>query len=170
MSNEGNRIKNRLLGMPHGTASNRLRKMLLWQMIQEARRNYCFRCNTRIDSIDDLSIEHKKPWQSAPDPKARFFDLTNIAFSHLRCNIGAGNGGGKASRMKEHCPKGHPYDAENTIIDTRGHRRCRECANRHGRDAKKRHPESNRRAVAVWKKRNQEKNNTYERERYRKNK
>lgn len=28
---------------------------------------------------------------------------------------------------KTHCPSGHPYDADNTIINSAGHRRCRAC-------------------------------------------
>lgn len=30
---------------------------------------------------------------------------------------------------KTHCPQGHPYDADNTRIDKRGLRHCRECRN-----------------------------------------
>lgn len=45
--------------------------------------------------------------------------------------------------VKTHCPKGHPYNAENTILRDRKHglqRSCRECANEHLRsyNAKKR--------------------------------
>lgn len=32
-----------------------------------------------------------------------------------------------ASSARTHCPKNHPYDAENTIITKRGWRVCREC-------------------------------------------
>lgn len=28
---------------------------------------------------------------------------------------------------KTHCPKGHEYTSENTYLDYRGHRRCKEC-------------------------------------------
>ena len=38
--------------------------------------------------------------------------------------------GGKASksrRQRTHCPNGHPYTEENTYINRRGHRKCREC-------------------------------------------
>lgn len=83
-------VKDKLLGMPHGTANNRLRKMLLWQLVVETGRDSCFQCGQKIEDVDDLSIEHKQSWQGARDPKAAFFDLENIAFSHLRCNIGAG--------------------------------------------------------------------------------
>lgn len=39
--------------------------------------------------MDELSIEHKTPWLDSEDPKALFFDLNNIAFSHLSCNVSA---------------------------------------------------------------------------------
>lgn len=41
---------------------------------------------------------------------------------------------------RSHCRKGHPYDAANTWIDPRHHRRCRECSRQRGRKryAKKR--------------------------------
>ena len=32
-----------------------------------------------------------------------------------------------AARARTHCPKGHPYDEENTLIGKDGKRRCRAC-------------------------------------------
>jgi hypothetical protein len=29
-----------------------------------------------------------------------------------------------------HCPAGHPYDAANTYVNPRGHRKCRTCLQR----------------------------------------
>lgn len=34
-------------------------------------------------------IEHKIPWLDSDKPKELFFDLENIGFSHLSCNIKA---------------------------------------------------------------------------------
>jgi hypothetical protein len=84
-----------LLSMPFGTAANRLRKALMFRMMQRLEEDTCFRCGNRIETETDLSIEHKEPWQSASDPSVSFFDLGNIAFSHLRCNSGAGGGSNK---------------------------------------------------------------------------
>ena len=123
MSDEGNRIKNRLLGMPHGTASNRLRKTILYSMLYgKVYDRHCFHCGREIEHVDEMSIEHKQPWQSANDPKAVFFDLENIAFSHLRCNT-MHNGSSK----KTECPHGHPYTDENTHRSSDGDRHCRPC-------------------------------------------
>lgn len=70
--------------MPHGTASNRLRKSIMFKYVVMAGENFCFKCGAEIESVDDLSIEHKEPWEGV-SPEL-FFDLDNIAFSHLRCN------------------------------------------------------------------------------------
>ena len=34
---------------------------------------------------------------------------------------------GTFKRSRTHCPNGHPYSTENTALNSRGHRRCREC-------------------------------------------
>jgi hypothetical protein len=34
---------------------------------------------------------------------------------------------GEHQRSKTHCPFGHPYDTDNTLVTRKGHRRCREC-------------------------------------------
>ena len=86
---KSNEVKDRLLGMPHGTASNRLRKMVLFSLLQKFNLNVCFRCNRLIETEQYLSLEHKTSWQSAPDPVAVFFSVENIVYSHLSCNSGA---------------------------------------------------------------------------------
>jgi len=84
-----NKGKAELLGMPFGTASSKLRKMLLFTLVEELGRLQCYRCGENIDSIEEFSIEHKKAWAQAENPIESFFDLNNIAFSHLCCNSGA---------------------------------------------------------------------------------
>lgn len=78
------------LGMPFGTACNRLRKLVLFKLLCELNKNICFQCEATIESADQLSIEHKQPWMDTPSPQELFWDLDNIAFSHLNCNVGAG--------------------------------------------------------------------------------
>jgi 5-methylcytosine-specific restriction endonuclease McrA len=72
------------LGMPHGTANNKLKKQLLFKYVVMARDNICFKCGETIDSVDELSIEHKEPWEGRDT--SLFWDLNNITFSHLVCN------------------------------------------------------------------------------------
>lgn len=38
-----------------------------------------------------------------------------------------------ANQEKTHCPKGHPYDEENTYLHPRGYRACRACQREHKR-------------------------------------
>lgn len=72
------------LGMPIGTASNRLKKMVLLKLLRELKRDSCLRCSGIIESAKDLAIDHKRPWL---DVSAHlFWDLSNIGFSHSRCN------------------------------------------------------------------------------------
>jgi hypothetical protein len=55
------KTKETLLGEPLGTANHRLRKSILFDLIQKLELDYCYRCRDRIDDIAHLSIEHKKP-------------------------------------------------------------------------------------------------------------
>ena len=96
-----NNKKDRLLKMSHGKAVNQLRKMVLFKCIKKLGEDICFRCGEKIESINDLSIEHKLPWQSSDDPIETFFDLENIAFSHLNCNISASDKTGKRNKIGE---------------------------------------------------------------------
>jgi hypothetical protein len=110
---KGNKVKAAALGMSHGTAANRLRKMILFSLVCRLSLNMCYQCGGEILSVNDLSIEHKEPWLRADDPSQSFFNLDNIAFSHLSCNSGA------AFSAKK---KYHTEDA----VRENCNRRCRE--------------------------------------------
>ena len=84
-----NKKKNVQLKMSYGKANNNLRKAIMFQMIQKAGLDICFQCGKKIETINELSIEHKIPWLDSDDPVKLYFDLDNIAFSHLKCNAGA---------------------------------------------------------------------------------
>jgi hypothetical protein len=75
-----------LLGEPFSTACTKLRKIILFNLLIKYHENICFRCNKIIENIEDLSIEHKESWINSTNPKEKFYDLKNIAFSHLHCN------------------------------------------------------------------------------------
>lgn len=98
-----NSSKDRTLGMPHGTANGRLRKNILFHLLKKHNENVCVRCGRLIDVVEDLSIEHIKPWEGVSADL--FWDLSNIAFSHLKCNIGAVRTG-VAPPNKIVCPAG----------------------------------------------------------------
>jgi HNH endonuclease len=90
--------KSAFLGMPHGTANNRLRKMILFHLLQKHGENICFNCSEKIETVDELSIEHKQPWEGIS--LELFWSLDNIAFSHLRCNLPHHYRSGGARRRK----------------------------------------------------------------------
>jgi hypothetical protein len=90
---DNNDKKSKQLGMPIGTATHRLRKLIMFDLLKKFRLNFCFQCSEEIISVDDLSIEHKTPWLDSDNPLELFYSLDNIAFSHSHCNI-------KAARRK----------------------------------------------------------------------
>ena len=88
--NNANKKKKEQLGMPYGTACGRLRKLLMFQMAQHLEMDICYRCGNKIETARDLSVEHKIAWLDSDDPVGLFFNMDNIAFSHLSCNASTG--------------------------------------------------------------------------------
>ena len=72
------------LGMSYSTARYRLRNELLFCALKKLGENVCYRCGKPLESTNDIAIDHKKPWLDI-DPDL-FWDLDNIAFSHIVCN------------------------------------------------------------------------------------
>lgn len=70
--------------MTYGKAKHRLMRMLLFQLAQKAQWTQCFVCKQEIQSVDELTVEHKKPWLDVSSEL--FWDLNNVAFSHASCN------------------------------------------------------------------------------------
>jgi len=119
---EKSRAKNlaSFLGMSHGAANNRLRKSLLFKYVKLAGEDVCFRCNKQINSLEEFSIEHKLPWENKE--ASLFWDLDNIAFSHLTCNCGAAFKPGKMIPVDgeswcTNCKKFHPVDEFSKATD-----------------------------------------------------
>ena len=82
-----NQRKQEQLGMPLGTASARLRKLVMFRLAQKLGEDVCYRCKGKIETAEAFSIEHKEPWFNG-DARL-FWDLDNVAFSHLSCNVGS---------------------------------------------------------------------------------
>lgn len=98
MSQFSNKKKSEQLGLPFGTASHRLKKEILFDLVKKCGLQTCFKCKEEIKNSADLTIEHKVPWLNV-DPDL-FWDLNNIAFSHSKCNIPhRQNGGGYSKRV-----------------------------------------------------------------------
>lgn len=87
------------LGMGYGTAMNRLRKNVLFRLVQDLGRDDCFKCGLKIATALELSLEHKIPWNGDAE---LFWDLDNIAFSHRACNRPL-NPGGRGKKRTRGC-------------------------------------------------------------------
>jgi len=88
------------LGMSPGAAAHRLRKIILFNFLKRLGEDSCFVCKRRIETIDSLSIEHKLPWENRS--AELFWDLNNIAFSHLGCNRQHKSSSGNPQTLAEH--------------------------------------------------------------------
>lgn len=82
--------KSSQLGINFSTASNRLRRNVMFHLLCKTGENTCHRCGKKIEIVDDLSIDHKQDWMYAKNAKELFYDIDNIAYSHKRCNTIAG--------------------------------------------------------------------------------
>ncbi len=83
------------LGMNPSTAQNRLVKDILFDFVVRMGEDKCFRCGSVV-SRDDFSIEHKTAWLDSDEPQKLFFDLDNIAYSHMKCNFAAARKPGRS--------------------------------------------------------------------------
>ena len=91
MSNEKlNKKRDIQLGMDHGKARNILSRSIMFDFSKRLGLDVCFQCGKKIETLRELSIEHKTAWLDSDNPPKLYFDLNNIAFSHLSCNSAAG--------------------------------------------------------------------------------
>lgn len=125
------------LGMSHGTASYRLARLLLFKYVQLASADMCFRCDLKIETVEDFSVEHKKPWlHVAPE---LYWDLENVAFSHQTCNSRAIRSFNNGPSFRTVGPKGTSWCTEhkrflpvdrfhkNSAVWNGLQRQCKEC-------------------------------------------
>ena len=109
MSNRASRIREQL-GMSHGAAANKLRKNILFSLLQEVGRNNCYVCGEEISYVSHLSIEHIQPWEGRLNGDILFWDMNNIAFSHIYCNKQhTHNKVGNRGKTKKVGPKGKAW-------------------------------------------------------------
>jgi len=82
-----------------------------------------------------MALAHRLAWEATvgPIPANLTIDhvcrnrrCINVDHRRLLTNMANATDNGMARRTV--CPKGHAYSATNTLVDGRGHRRCRACA------------------------------------------
>lgn len=78
--------KSKQLGVNYSTASHRLIKDIMYDLLVRLGKNKCFHCGKDM-TRGTYSVEHKTAWLDSHNPIELFFDLDNISFSHLSCNI-----------------------------------------------------------------------------------
>lgn len=120
-----NRLIKDQLGMPLGTASNRLRKRIMFSLVVRVGLDTCFKCGGKISNPDDLSVDHKKPWRG--ESESLFWDLDNVAFSHRKCNTADRKRGRSASPKKENILVGISTTAVSAKVQEPKVRRCLKC-------------------------------------------
>jgi len=98
-----NSKRKQLLGRSFTYARNELHRTLLFHFIKELKKDICYRCGEKINTIEDFTIDHKENWIGGDDPKKLFYSIDNIAFSHSLCNKRAP----KTKRIK--CPSRAAY-------------------------------------------------------------
>lgn len=76
--------KSQKLGMSFVTARYRLDRDLLFKFATQLGHK-CHRCGGEL-TRDTFSVDHIENWSKSDSPVEAFFDLDNIAFSHVHCN------------------------------------------------------------------------------------
>ncbi len=129
------------LGMLFPTAQQRLVKLLLFQLAEQCRRNFCYRCGKSIDRVEQFGIDHKLPWEGVSSDL--FWDLTNVAFYHRKCNYQhcRGNKNVHAPTGTVWCSRHELYLPSTDFYPNAGHSTgfsnyCKECAAKNRREAR----------------------------------
>lgn len=85
-SQRHNELKGKQLGMGVSMAQKRLYRVIMLNLAKKCGMDKCFRCGISIDDVNELSVDHKEPWFRVSNDL--FWGVSNIAFSHHRCNSG----------------------------------------------------------------------------------
>lgn len=121
--------KKNQLGMNPSTASNRLIKDLLFDFVIKAGHK-CHRCGGDLER-HTISIEHIEAWLDSDHPIEMFFDIQNIAYSHLSCNARASRPGIRPKRGMTHGTSGYRQGC-----------RCEKCKSLYSINRRERHIKS----------------------------
>ena len=58
MSEISSQKRKEFLGIPYGTAQARLKKILMFDLVQRLGDDICYRCGRRIAEMADFSVDH----------------------------------------------------------------------------------------------------------------
>lgn len=102
MKSNGNKTKEDQLGMSLGKANGILTRDIMFSLLHDIK---CFRCREDM-TRETFSVDHKEPWLHSEDPAKNYFDMSNISFSHRKCNSAAARPVNKKYANKEEYKKG----------------------------------------------------------------
>jgi hypothetical protein len=95
------------LGLPVSKASHTLKKRLFFNFLKQLNLDICYRCNNKILSAEELSVDHKIEWRY--DKPELFWDLNNIAYSHRKCNKPRSRKGILQPLYRKQCPSNESW-------------------------------------------------------------
>lgn len=74
--------------------------MFYFLLLKKLGKDVCFVCGNSL-TRETFSIEHKVPWLHSQNPLELYFNLDNIAFSHIKCNVSNSRGNKKYETKEE---------------------------------------------------------------------
>jgi len=83
--------KREILKESYGKANAKLKKSIMFMLAQKCGMDTCYRCGKRILTVGEFSVDHMEDWLNSDNPSELFYNLENISFSHLPCNVLASN-------------------------------------------------------------------------------
>ncbi len=113
------------LGMDLGTAQHRLRKKVMFSLVEASYGTKCFRCGQGL-TADDFTLDHRTAWRNSSNASDKFWDLGNIEWSHSVCNTQASR---SHNGLLEFCKNGHKLSGRNVRKNRNfvSRRECRAC-------------------------------------------
>lgn len=90
-----------ILGEPYSSANQKLHRMMIFKLLKEDNKNFCYRCKQEIKISKDLSIDHIEDWRPCNGREFKpelFLDMNNIMFSHFKCNAASAMAGKGSSK------------------------------------------------------------------------
>mgnify|MGYP002346281941 CR=1 FL=1 len=94
--------------MSVSTARAKLVMDLLFHMVMTHTSGTCARCGELL-TRSSFTIDHMDPWLDSEDPFSKYFDVSNVRYSHLSCNS-------KASR-RPHKKYFSEEDVKNALLE-----------------------------------------------------
>jgi 5-methylcytosine-specific restriction endonuclease McrA len=114
-----------MLGMDVSNALRKLARKMLFVFAEELGRTTCCRCGKRIETFQEMSLDHLENWIGHADAPKVFWDLANVRLAHVRCNVAEAGKRKKLSRKAKlagHARRSRAYVQRQMTKDPEGFR------------------------------------------------